>query len=541
MNKMISRWKRSIHENPKEYVLILICFSFFLYFAMRKLTTAPLWLDETLEYYISRYMTGVIPWYSNNGVIEAHNMYERMMGAFQPPLYNFIMYFWLLINDSEWWFRISGVIMSAFAAIGIYKTVKRFSTYYVAALSVLIYSCIYEVMYYTQECGEYVMQLMFLSWLLYIYMMLLENFTTRNMIWFVTLCVLNMYTQYGAVFIIVPLVFSVMLRIYQSRERKNLRNLIVIYAVTLVVSAVPLLIIFVIPQLKNQTNVVANPEAWNFYNDNIFSDMLQMFLDVFRWNTIESFTRFYWPALFISVMLICLGVFYCIKGKIFILKHLLVCNVITWFLYYIPTRAGIYGRGYFGFRYNIFFIPMWLITIFYLCYGLYQMVLSITDEKKRLISRRIYQIIIMIGAIGYCVYGSHQILKHWEKADTRGCVQAWYERDGYSAITFVEPGQVPSFSYYYEHNEEYQSELDYHVIREISKTAENALSENQYKVEYKLYMEEMEDRFGNEWPSELYCFVGDINNSAMIAVFKEKGYQVEEVYKTTAQLYYLHK
>ena len=468
-------------------------------------------------------------------------MYERMLGAFQPPLYNFAMYFWLFINDSEWWFRISGVIMSTFAAIGIYKTVKRFSTYSVAALSVLIYSCVYQVMYYTQECGEYVMQLMLLAWLFYVYLLLLKDITVKNMLGFVLLCVLNMYTQYGAAFIIIPLVFSVMIRVYRSGELKKMRYLIGLYAATVVLGAGPLLLFFVIPQLKNQTNVVTNPEAWNFYNNNVFSDLLQMFLDVFRWNTIESFTRFYWPALFASLLLICLGIFYCIKGKNTALKHLLICNVITWFLYYVPTRAGIYGRGYFGFRYNIFFIPMWLITILYLCYELYNMLLLIHDEQKRKVYRKLYQTAILIGAAGYCFYGAHQILKHWEKADTRGCVQEWYAKDGYKTLTFVEPGQVPSFSYYYEHNEEYEPEFDQKVIREISKTAENALAENQYEIEYDLYKKEMENRFQDKWPEDLYCFVGDINNSAMLAVFEDEGYQVEEVYKTTAQLYYLHK
>ncbi len=537
MSKLADRWKK----NSKEYILILVSFSFFLFLALRKLTAAPLWLDETLEYYISRFMTGDIPWYSNNGVTEAHNMYERMLGAFQPPLYNFVMYFWLQINDSEWWFRISSVIMSTFAAAGIYKTVKRFSTYYVAALSVLIYSCIYEVMYYTQECGEYVMQLMFLAWLFYFYLAIMEERTVKNMISFVLLCILNMYTQYGAAFIIIPLVCSVMIRVYKSGEAKKVKYLIKLYIIAGIAGAGPLLLLFVIPQLKNQTNVVTNPEAWNFYNNNIFSDLLQMFLDVFRWNTIESFTRFYWPALFASLLLLFLGVFYCIKGRNTCLKHLLVCNVITWFLYYIPTRAGIYGRGYFGFRYNIFFIPMWLVTILYLCYELYQMLLSIRDEHKRKIGRKLYQTAVLVAAAGYCFYGTHQILKHWEKADTRGCVQEWYAREGYQTLTFVEPGQVPSFSYYYEHNEDYEPEFDQNVIREISKTAENALAENQYEIEYELYQEEMKERFQDTWPEELYCFVGDSNNSALMAALKDEGYQVEEVYKTTAQLYYLHK
>lgn len=534
--------KRIINRiDKKELILVLACFSYLFYITMRKLTVAPLWLDETLEYYISKYMVGDVSWYSNNGVTVARNMYERMLGAFQPPLYNFVMYFWLLISETEWWFRFSGVIMSLLAAAGIYKTVKRFSTYYIASLAVLIYSCIYQVIYYTQECGEYVMQLMFLAWLFYFYFELMSEFSTRRMLLFVIFSILNVYTQYGAVFIVIPLSFSVMIYVYSKKEMKELYQLLISYAVAIILGALPLLLFFTIPQLRNQTSMTINPESWNFYNNNIFSDLLQMFLDVFRWSTIESMSRFYWVAFFSSMFLICLGIFYYIKGKNIFLKHLLICNVITWFLYYLPTRAGIYGRGYFGFRYNIFFIPMWLITILYLFYETYNMLYLIKNDDRRSIFKRCYQIILIAGALGYCIYGTHQIRKHWEKSDTRGCVQQWYEKEGYELLTIVEPGQVPSFSYYYEHNEKYNKKFDSNIIREKSKTPENVWSVNQYDIEYQLYLEEMNKRFQDGWPDEIYCFVGDIENNPLIGVFKNEGYKIEEIYRTTAQLYYLHK
>ena len=537
MNKLTQKYK----QNPKEYIGIVISFAMFLFLAMYKLTDACLWLDETLEYYIGRTMTGYIPWYSNNGVTVTHNMYERMLGAFQPPLYNFASYFWLLISDTEWWFRFSGVLMSGIAAIGIYQTVKKFSTYRVAATSVVLYSCIYQIMYYTQECGEYIMLVMFLTWLFKVYLEAMEKPTVRNLSVFVLLCVATVYTQYGAAFVIVPLVGSVLWKLYKEKEWKNLKAYLIACALAGGLGGIPLIFLFVIPQLANQTSMATNPEAWNFYQNSVFADLLQMFLDVFRWNTIESFTRFYWLALFASMFIIALGIFYCLKGKNIVLKHLLVCNVCTWFLYYLPTRAGVYGRGYFGFRYNIFFIPMWLITFLYLFYECYQMLLQISDKKKRKLARTAYQTVMIVAAVGYCVYGSHQILKHWEKADVRGCVQAWYQEEGYQKMTFVEPGQVPSFSYYYEHNESYQPSFDKNVVREVSKYAENQRVSDEYRINYDAYRAEIEEKFADGWPEGIYCFVGDINENPLIDVFVDEGYQVREVYRTTSQLYYLYK
>lgn len=530
-------------QRIKEYVGLILAFAFFLYMAMTKLTEAPLWLDETLEYYISKYMTGIIPWYSNNGVTYATNMYERMLGAFQPPLYNFIMYFWLLIADTEWWFRISNVIMSAIGAYGIYKTVKKISSYQVATLSVVIFSCIYQVIYYTQECSEYSMLLMFLPWTLYAYIQLMEEIKLKNMIYFVILCVLSVYTQYGATFVIVPLIISVFWKAIQSKQGKKIKELLVVYIVTFIAAAVPLLLFFVIPQLENQSNKMSNPDAWKFYNNNIFSDFLHMFIDVFRWNTIESITRFYGIALTATILLFLIAC-YCLKySKSFILKHLIVCNIFTWILYYIPTRGGIYGRGYFGFRYNIFFIPLWLITIIFMLYEVYKTFDSIPNEKKKNIIKRIYQAIIIVLVVGYCVYGAHQINKRWEKADTRGCVTAWYEKEGYQYPTLVECGQATSFSYYFEHNPSYKEEYEANVIREKEYVADKSEKEEaeQYDTKSEYYQKYLDEIFEKEWPKQMYYFVGDMDTSILGDVLKNNGYKVEQVYKTTSQLYYLYK
>ncbi|MDD2970514.1 MAG: glycosyltransferase family 39 protein [Lachnospiraceae bacterium] len=547
MNKSKQTLVMGWRENWKEIILFVLSMTFLLIMALYKLTETPLWLDECLEYYIGRTMTGVIPWYSNNGVTTAANMYERMLGGFQPPLYNFLSYFWLLISDTEWWFRFSGVIMCAIGGIGIYKVVKKISNYSLGALSVICYSCVYEIMYYTQECGEYIMLVMFLPWLFLWYLKAMEEHSFRNMLCFVLFCVLTIYTQYGAAFIIAPTAVSILIKVWMdgrehaAQRKKQLTWFISFSGTAVILAALPLLFFFVLPQLANQTNVEANPEIWNFYNNNVFSDIVHMFLDVFRWNLIESFTRFYTISLIAVIVLLLMSIFYCVKGTDGTLKHLLICNVFTWFLYYVPTRAGLYGRGYFGFRYNIFFIPMWIITLFYLFYRLYQMLDGIEGEKKRKLLKRVYQTGMLVMAAGYCIYGSHQILKHWEKADTRGCVQAWYAEKGYDASTLVEPMQAPAFSYYYEHDEAYNSEYDARVHRLIAPIADNIYHDDIERQQYEGYKQEIQEIYGDNWPDTIYCFVGDIDNSPVSDVLKDAGYEPEEIYRTTAQLYRFDK
>ncbi|MEG1847570.1 MAG: glycosyltransferase family 39 protein [Lachnospiraceae bacterium] len=513
-------------DQKKEIFLFGLAFSFFIYMAMTKLTQAPLWLDETLEYYISRSLTGPLSWYSNNGVTVTNNMYERMLGAFQPPLYNIVMYFWLLISTGEWWFRFSSVIMSAIGVIGIYQSIRKITTIKIASLSVVVYSCIYQVIYYTQECGEYAMLLMFLPWLLYSYIKLMEHRQLKNMIFFALFCVLSIYTQYGAAFVILPLAMSVGIRILQSKEWNRLKQLICVYLITFLVAAIPLLIFFIIPQLQNQTTFGPGSAAWRFYQNNFFLDFIHMFIDVFRWNTIESITRFYGVALIITILLGLMAFACFTRSRSILLKHLILCNIATWILYYIPTRAGIYGRGYFGFRYNLFFIPLWLLTIALMLFESYQILGQISKTEKKRWLQRGYCMILLIAIAGYCVYGTHQINKRWEKSDTRGCVNTWYAEQGYDTLTYVDWGQTPSFSYYLEHDDRYQANYENNLIRE------------------KLEKPEIEDvhlMLDGKWPEEIYCCVGDIHTSAFVQAFVEKGYTVEQLYKTTAQLYYIHR
>lgn len=172
--------------------------------ALYKLTDAPLWYDEMIEFYYSKYLTGQI-----RGVSLCNNLYERLQtNSFQPPLYNLIMHVWLLFGESEWWFRFSGVVFGLLGMLGLYACVKQFAGWQVAALSVFVSSFVYEWMYYVKEVAEYHMMIMLLYWLLYIYFKTFRNLTLKNIGWFTAVSVVLLYTQYGAVLAILPLAVS---------------------------------------------------------------------------------------------------------------------------------------------------------------------------------------------------------------------------------------------------------------------------------------------------------------------------------------------
>ena len=78
----------------KEYLVLGAVLLVFLLMALYKLTDAPLWYDEMIEFYYSKYLTGQI-----RGVSLCNNLYERLQtNSFQPPLYNLIMYGCCLVS-----------------------------------------------------------------------------------------------------------------------------------------------------------------------------------------------------------------------------------------------------------------------------------------------------------------------------------------------------------------------------------------------------------------------------------------------------------
>ena len=124
--------------------------------ACYKLTYASLWFDEAIEFYYSSHLfSSFVPVPGGQDFPQDGNMYQKIIVTFQPPLYNFLMFFWLKISDSEWWFRFAGVVAGYCGSIGIYKTVKQYCNWKWATLSMLTFFSIYHVLYFIQECAEY--------------------------------------------------------------------------------------------------------------------------------------------------------------------------------------------------------------------------------------------------------------------------------------------------------------------------------------------------------------------------------------------------
>jgi hypothetical protein len=211
------------------------------------LTNAPLWFDEAVEFWYSKVMIGKVP-YS-----DLTNMYQRILDTFQPPLYNFLMYFWLKISESEWWFRFFGVVCGLFANIAIYKSVKKLcKNVYIASGAVFFSSCVYQLVYYWQECAEYCLMLGTFCWTIYFFLCVIEERTTKNIIIFTISAIIPVYSQYGAAFPIAVMVCAVFGVVLMSSNKKSIMTIMVSYLTAFFAAAVPLYAFFLKKQMESQ-------------------------------------------------------------------------------------------------------------------------------------------------------------------------------------------------------------------------------------------------------------------------------------------------
>ena len=496
----------------------------FLLMALYKLTDTPLWYDEMIEFYYSKYLTGQI-----RGVSLCSNLYERLQtNSFQPPLYNLIMHVWLLFGESEWWFRFSGVLFGLFGMLGLYACVKQFAGWQAAALSVFVSSFVYEWMYYVKEAAEYNMMIMLLYWLLYFYFRTFRNLTLKNIGCFTAISVVLLYTQYGAVLGILPLAISLLIRAWKQEGKKLGGRIALIYGITGVAAGLPLY--FFLFRIQLQMNQSVNYYTVAFEKNNIFYDFFKMLLTTAQWLFTESKTRFELPFALALPVVILIAVLSVRFRKNSEFNFFLVSCIAVWVVYYAVVRSGIYAYGDFGNRYSLFLLPIWTVLIVYLAYEAFALIRMLTFPWKKLAFRGALGIFLAVQ-LGYCAYGFYRISIFDVKSDTRSVVRIWYDLEGYETPTYVVFGEAPSFTYYLTHDSRFREEYWDNIVFEY----ENV--ENDYDPEE--YWEYINDAYSGQLPDRFYLSIGHENT--LTEALREHGYTLEEKFLTNTILFEVTK
>lgn len=510
----------------KKWSSDIISFVYYWIMALYKLTEAPIWQDEAMEFYCSIPVRGAI-----RGVTEYATMYERMAYIQQqPPLYNWVMCLWLQVSESEWWYRFSSVVFGFGAAVGLYFVIRKLCGRYAAAFSVIVFSSIYILMYYIKEASEYSLLIMILMWLIYVYFLITEEANRRRIAVFVILCLTAVYTQYGAVFAVVPFAVGVLVRLCRQRDWKNVRVCGILYAGS-AVGGLLLLKFFLIPQSANSVSTLFSDKEIMIEKGSIFGDFLNSLMCVFRFFAIDIDRDWEKIGGLICAAMVVIALimgYTLIKTKKGALRSFFWCNFASYLVYYSITKLNIYAYGWYGNRYNLFLFPFWFVMITVsLCE--FAAVLRESGKKSRIRVAHIYGTGLVLACMLYCVYGDYRISNHWTKMDLRTVVAAWYENNGYETDTLLDFHQRYAFVYYFTHDGRYDASQWENIAYNDELEPYDAGSDTQVWKDY------LHSEYGGELPARIYVVTGQWNS--LVDAFVELGYEVEPVADTTAKLF----
>ncbi|MBQ9492651.1 MAG: glycosyltransferase family 39 protein [Oscillibacter sp.] len=488
-------------------------FALFLLVSCHRLTMSALWFDEAIEYWYSKVLIGPLPF------SRTANMYERIVSTLQPPLYNVMLWFWLRVSDTEWWFRFFGVCAGLVGMAGLHRTVRRYTgKAWLGAAAVCGAAFVYRMAFYWQEAAEYCLLLASLFWTVYAWFRLVEEPSRKAMAFFIVWAIVAAYSQYGAAFPVAALAFTALFRM---RGARRTLELCAGYVAAIVCAGLPLWFLFLKKQLPMQRGGEFAGTVISFH-DGFFRDTLRSLMEVFRWNLCPDYSGMSARILLGLVLLLSAAVL--IWGRP--TARAFVCaNALTWFLYYFAVKAGIYADmsyGGFGNRYNLFFLPLWIPYAFVL---LWECVRILSEEP--LLERRNVPAFVLGAALCFvacsCLLSwETRLSKNWIKDDIREAVYRWYDAGGPAETTLVYYAANGGFAYYVRMTPGYTADTENRVTY-------MDWYEGQSGEAYHAYFDSL---YGADWPDTLYI-VSDHNGddlSTMLNEFRAAGYDVEELY-----------
>lgn len=517
MTDKLNSFKKIIENNKAEAILIILGSIFYMFMMLYRLTYSPLWFDEYIERIISQMS------------MKTNEMYSNIIITFQPPLYNFLMHFWLKVSTNLLWFRLFNIFPGIVIGICMYLTIRKLYGYKAAFISVILLSVCYQYIYCVQECSEYQLMVMFTALTIYFYVRNSFSGKFSDAFLFVLSAVFAMYSQYGAMFIVIPFLSVFYFKTLFSKNVKRIVSLTVLYGVALFAGAVPLYLLYASKQLKE--NAIAEHTTVNFG----LSELLSLFtkpghilgyLYNIPTSTISDIVLGTFGVLFIvlSIYIIYMKSKMASKSKASpalandfstsnevikdsTIREILVILLLGYILHYFLVIFHVYAMvhpgqsgGFFA-RYSYFYIPL-VITVF---------TIISTELKHILIDSKIsksvspYIPLAVISAVLIICFAPN-IMKNWHKAYDDVFADTWVERHGWEEPTYLIGQAKYGFDFF---------------IKDVygDAAAANVFHESQLDLNY------MPDSFWL-WRTDW----GGDNFDIFISEANDQGYNVEIIY-----------
>ncbi len=459
-----------------------------LFFLMAfQITHSALWADEWVEYRISQLSL-------TNGT-----QYRNVIETFQPPLYNVLMHFWLKISTSVVWFRLFNLIPGMIAGLFLYRTMRLLYRPAVGRAAVLWLSVSYQWVFCIQECSEYALMLMFCFGAIFYFVKGSKVQAWRHTAALILMCVGAMYSQYGAVFLVVPLLMLHLRSVFREAEMKQKAAALGMYAAAGLLFAVPLYLFYARIQMENNkigSSAVPLSELVSVKEIITTPGLMIRYL----WNAGSH------PAVTVMFQLVGAAL---LAGSLFLLvrkkaerekRDLIVLLLAAYGMHYVLVKLHLYGMispgesaGFFG-RYSYFYLTILTVSV-----------LTIVLEAREMLQRAAWKrgIALSAGAVFLltAIVSTPKILNNWHKSYDDQFAKIWISERGYEETTFLIGTAGYGFYYYvgYGHS-----------------------TDQVYGAE-AIDVSDLPDRFWlwrTNWGGEAY--------EETIAEAKKQGYQVEE-------------
>lgn len=520
--------------------IIFLILPFLLYFliATYKLAEPSLWVDETVQRY-----------YAMQNFEDFNFLISNT--SFLSPVYPFILSLWIKVNDSVFWMRFLSVLFGFFGAIGFYKSVKEVSGQNLALFSVVLYSCIFRLIYNFQEVSECAFMIGNMCWATYYFLKTLKKIDVKNIVLFNIFGALTFASQYIALIVILSFSFFLFLKAVINKNVNEVKNLIVSYIINLAFVFLPIYHFYMKIQLPS---VFYQNKGFNVpINQNIFWDFWQVFAQAVKYNffpnlnydTNETFMNFHVPDIVINILAWLFLLVFTIsvvrllklkRNRIIIISmikkpkseksmliiYLIWSSILSWCLYYSLVKTGLYSYSEFGLKWGLFITPLWLLTVIVVIDDfLSELKLSYRKFSFKVGKTLSYSILFL--TILFCFTGVYGVYKHWEKEDTKGMVQRWYEVEGYKEKTILYYGAKYGFVYYMEKDPRFNESYNNNIVKIPW------LQDGDY-YEYRAMISKLLDNNFN-LPVIYICFahISDDMNTILL-LFKDKGYKVRIIY-----------
>ena len=485
-------------------------------------TASGLWFDEAIEYYFSSTLRGPVP-----GARADYSMYRRILLTYQPPLYNWLMYLWLSVFDSEFWFRLAGILVTFLGGAGVYLALREITDRDWAAAGTAVYLLAGGVSEYALEAGEYNLMLCMMCWTVFFYLHAVRKETGGAILGFIAFACLAAYSQYGVVFLLVPMYGSVLLHFL--KRKKHIRELL-IGSLAAGIAAALLLRFFLIGQMQVQGSAgVSHTPVFAYGVADVFMSLARTLVFTFHSGK--------WIQLAVTIPAGLLLLF-ALPQKDRTLFRLLLLLMCSWVAYYFLTACSVYGyngrwnpdqlgTANIGGRYSLMFAPLLAVT---LVYGVYRFL-----KKRPEGSAKKWMAAALCLLIAYTAVGTWGILTAPTKDDVREATQAWYDEKAFNAKTLVNQWDDPIFQFYLTHHPDYEDTYQENVVLSSWWAGEDPKQMEKKLSSLKLL--DAEDFYYISKVSEDY----EHHYRVFSRLMEEHGFTVKEVYKGDSALVHVVK